>query len=423
MSSPTFDGLASFRRQWQQELDNTNGGVRRASTAEVDELEQRLDNVQLDENANPEDLAKIYFQQAVRLERLGKVFDAIPLYKKAVHLVPDIEYKMHEAASENNQLIEEQKTTKVKRIASEEADELDDNVDLYARFLDRVQETGGRWCDRATANNLLHISDLPVEVFLIISQWIVSNELDVLALEKSALVCKGFYLCARDPKLWRLICLKVWGSQLGSLNGSAFNSWRKMYFERSRLRFNGCYISKTEYFRLGENSFQDSAYKPLHHVEYYRYLRFFPDGVVLMFTTADEPVIGVRRLKSREPKKKEIMRGFYRLNQDVVTIMLQKTMLGEAPIIVADLSKRKKMEKKPAPPVAYEQVFQLELQIESSSRRRFNQLHWRQYRVIKRRNDVELSSSEFTLTKDQYPMFHFTRVDQYLEESTSILAI
>lgn len=38
--------LASFRRQWQLELDN----VGRETTPSVDELQNRLDNVNLDEH-------------------------------------------------------------------------------------------------------------------------------------------------------------------------------------------------------------------------------------------------------------------------------------------------------------------------------------------------------------------------------------
>ena len=39
----------------------------------------------------------------------------------------------------------------------------------------------------------------------------------------------------------------------------------------------GCYISKLSYVRAGEKSL-DSYYRPFHMVEYYRYVRFFPDG-------------------------------------------------------------------------------------------------------------------------------------------------
>lgn len=40
----------------------------------------------------------------------------------------------------------------------------------------------------------------------------------------------------------------------------------------------GVYISKTSYVREGEHSL-DGFYKPYHTVTYYRYLRFFPDGM------------------------------------------------------------------------------------------------------------------------------------------------
>ena len=416
-------GLLSFRQQWQQELAiQTNASQRREPQATVDEVQQQLADVKL-EDQSPEDQARSFFQQATLLERQGKVFEAIPLYKKAVRLVPDIEYQIHvetmKQYADKQKMIDSKKTLATNRVI-EQGDELDENVDLYARFFDSIQENGGKWCEKSVESITgRHISDLPVELILIITRWIVSNDLDVQSLERSALVCKGFYLHARDPEIWRLICLKVWGVQLGSLVDSPYSSFRQMYFERSRLRFNGCYISKTEYFRLGENSFQDSSYKPVHHVEYYRYLRFFPDGnVCLMLTTADEPGVGVKKLKSRQAMKREIMNGYYRLNQDIVTIVLHRKMAIEVPTIISE----KRTRAPPPPDMSYEQTFHVELQVQSSSRkRRFNQLHWRQYRVIQRRNGIE-SSSDFHLDGAKFPVFYFSRVEHYLQETNSILS-
>uniref|UniRef100_A0A915JL62 F-box protein Hrt3/FBXO9 C-terminal domain-containing protein n=1 Tax=Romanomermis culicivorax TaxID=13658 RepID=A0A915JL62_ROMCU len=49
-----------------------------------------------------------------------------------------------------------------------------------------------------------------------------------------------------------------------------------------------------------DNSFQDRAFSQQWHlVIYYRYLRFFEDGHVIMITTSDEPSIVVPRLKNR----------------------------------------------------------------------------------------------------------------------------
>lgn len=44
----------------------------------------------------------------------------------------------------------------------------------------------------------------------------------------------------------------------------------------------GVYISRATYIRQGEQSL-DSFYSPWHLVEYYRYIRFFPDGLFYLF--------------------------------------------------------------------------------------------------------------------------------------------
>ena len=82
-------------------------------------------------------------------------------------------------------------------------------------------------------------------------------------------------------------------------------SWQDMYAQRPRLLFHGVYISKTSYMREGEPVSRcqcvcvvwscvvwqgmDRNYSPYHLVEYYRYMRFFPDGTVQAITSSDDP--------------------------------------------------------------------------------------------------------------------------------------
>ena len=47
----------------------------------------------------------------------------------------------------------------------------------------------------------------------------------------------------------------------------------------SQMSGSGCYISKCVYYRTGEKSL-DCYYRPYHRVEYYRYVRFFPEGKI-----------------------------------------------------------------------------------------------------------------------------------------------
>jgi F-box protein 9 len=41
----------------------------------------------------------------------------------------------------------------------------------------------------------------------------------------------------RDPEIWRLACLKVWGRSCVKL--VPYSSWRDMFLERPRVRFDG----------------------------------------------------------------------------------------------------------------------------------------------------------------------------------------
>lgn len=115
---------------------------------------------------------------------------------------------------------------------------------------------------------------------------------------------------------------RVWGLNCGS---SPYNyvSWRHMFIERTRLHFNGCYIGKTTYIRHGENNFQDQFYRPWHLVAYYRYLRFFPEGLVLVLTSSEEPAQCVSQMKSRNARS-PILTGYYRLKDDKVTLVVQR---------------------------------------------------------------------------------------------------
>lgn len=84
-----------------------------------------------------------------------------------------------------------------------------------------------------------------------------------------------------------------------------------MFIDRPRVQFNGCYISKTSYLRYGENSFQDQFYRLVQVVEYYRYIRFYPYGKVLVMTSSDEPSQGVGKMNFKNSQR-ECMPGHYR---------------------------------------------------------------------------------------------------------------
>merc|ERR1739848_467978 len=77
------DELESFREKWKQDLAVSKGNQN---------LDVKLD----DERDYIEEKARQYFLQGVEHEQNGELFEAIQKYRKAVALVPDIEFKTFE---------------------------------------------------------------------------------------------------------------------------------------------------------------------------------------------------------------------------------------------------------------------------------------------------------------------------------------
>jgi len=179
-----------------------------------------------------------------------------------------------------------------------------------------------------------------------------------------------------------------------------------MYIERPHLLFVGVYISKTSYIRQGEKNL-DMCYRPFHVVEYYRYMRFFIDGTVVIHTSADEPVTAIPRLKLKHGGNPSVSVGHYRLSGDRVIIVVRKTVTGEG-----HNQSRGRRSKGP-PPTILEQVFHMELQINSSGRRHHNQLTWMHYTVnTTYRSSGQTVSSQFDLN-NQFPPLYFSPVRSF----------
>lgn len=111
---------------------------------------------------------------------------------------------------------------------------------LYDKFQSEILQMDTICTKKSQQQTGAHFSNLPIEVVIQILKWVVSDQLDMRSLEIFSLVCKGFYVCARDPELWRLACIKFWGPVLSV---DSFDSWRSMYLKKPRLNFDGwCYF-------------------------------------------------------------------------------------------------------------------------------------------------------------------------------------
>lgn len=243
------------------------------------------------------------------------------------------------------------------------------------------------------------------------------SDLDFNSLEKLASVCRGFYVCCRDTDLWKLACVKMWKSGCGDPQNLGYTGWREMYILRPRPCFNGCYISKATYSRPGENSFQDVNYKPWHMVSYFRYLRFYSCGSVLMLTTGDAPQNVVSSLK-KDLDRCNLVKGSYSLHGNIIMAVFRKKAAAPEPL---PRFRRKKNQNTNTGTTIAEYIFPAEFEIISKKNRQNCSLHWRQHSVETVYLNGARSTTELEIHPTHFPPFWFSPVRSYTIESKSSL--
>ncbi|XP_074031057.1 F-box only protein 9 isoform X2 [Leptinotarsa decemlineata] len=404
--------LSTFREKWQSELSSRSSEVKKSSSRS-----NKNDGLtKVDEGDNIETRARNLYLKGIEMEKLGEIYEALRYYRGAVQLVPDIEFKLYNKSkhkSDDDLVDVEVNEEQAEEDGSDSSNTGDDDDDPIedGELLPRIQKKFSRkptLCTPKFERDTTHISQLPVEIILLILKWVISEHLDLRSLENFSSVCRGFYLCARDPELWRLACLRIWKFNCGS-SPDNYKSWRTMFIERPRVLFDGCYISKTTYIRNGENVFQDQFYRPWYLVAYYRYLRFFPDGTVLMLTSSDEPVQCINLMKSKIARH-PVMTGFYRLKNETVTIVVQKQDNKISPQGMKKMMKLKS-----------EQTHHLEFQIKAR-RRKHIQLTWSRHSVFTKSKKGDESTCSFELNDNRYPPLIFSRVKSFTATTESPLS-
>ena len=117
------DELENFRQKWQLDLTKRKSGPTLGNANFGTEDEQE---------ASIEEKARNYFLEGVEHEQNGELFEAIQKYRKAINLVPDIEFKAHEFSRRRNV------------VSSQEEEKLDEEPDTDTEVEDipvDVEET------------------------------------------------------------------------------------------------------------------------------------------------------------------------------------------------------------------------------------------------------------------------------------------
>uniref|UniRef100_A0A914VYC8 F-box protein Hrt3/FBXO9 C-terminal domain-containing protein n=1 Tax=Plectus sambesii TaxID=2011161 RepID=A0A914VYC8_9BILA len=432
------DELEKFRHEWRTELRyrghftdsshssnrtsrndspvgkaNTNRNINATSSTHVDIYEQ----------------ARMLFLEGAELERHGQMHEAIRSYTRAVHLVPDIERRVFAPTNSKNASKkrsnkngnsssigrENSSVASDSQISDEDEFNVVEDANLLSTLAARVKGYRQFCLPENQAQNC-YIAILPVELAFSIIKWVVSSELDMRMLDQLSMVCCGFYVLARDAEIWRLACQRTWGAVRAETPCDAVPNWRQMYIERPHVWHHGAYIAKMTYVRHGESSFQDRFYRPWHIVVYYRFIRFFSDGTIIMVTTPEDPGSAVPLLRSRNPRIPGVLIGRYRLTGgDRVSARLSRAIKPSSE------RTRRQQKNRVSPQEVVEQTFSLELKIGTARQRLHSQLQWVEYTSLVRYINGDVVNNKFDLNDQNFPAFYFSRVKSYTVTSESPL--
>ncbi|XKL62284.1 hypothetical protein PGB90_002117 [Kerria lacca] len=351
-----------------------------------------------------ENEAESLYLKGVELEYSNNYYDAMKYYRKALRLVPDIDKKIFKKSqfkeSTHNNNDQENFSGETNIYLNCDVNDYYDGDEALIDRISRILDKFAKICVPNKPQKGRHISDLPMEVIMYIWRWVVSDELDLRSLDQCALVCRGFYLCARDSYIWKSACERIWKNEEVTLFN--YDSWRDMFINRLRIATNGCYISETKYHRQGEISFQDQNYRPYHLVVYFRYLRFFADGNVLMINTPETPSIVVTLLKSKNPKSAAVFRGSYTVINNFVYVIVK--------VKRKHVNSLKTENKTKTVNLIYHMTFEIKRYKKWKTK-----LLWKEYKWLC--TDEARYEENFEIQKNSFPSLLFSRVKSYNSES------
>lgn len=369
-----------FRQEWQDEVRERRAhkAERRRQDSKCNEFSaveptvevrnehdfraERPKDVYINKSLSEMDLLALEdFERAVDREHIGRLGDAVKLYRDA--------FRKNERVDE---LYWEKYYSKRANVSKHKDDISEELADLQVK--DAIQD------DEDSP-----LLDLPPEI--------LEHILKCLAIDHFRSYVESSYTCRRfhdiflnSQSIWKSLCMKEYPYQHysdealardfdGLLDQSAIveklyrSDWRKMYGIRPRIRFNGVYISTCNYMRPG---WGEAWSTPIHMVTYYRYYRFFRDGTCISLLTVAEPVdvvpvfsrntmdgshavIYTRDDGTTLTRPKEILYGTWQLSSNDGDVLIETEGSVDR------------------------YTFYLHLQIRSSGKQHHNKLKWKRY--------------------------------------------
>lgn len=194
--------------------------------------------------------------------------------------------------------------------------------------------------------------------------WRTTTGIDYIALENAARTCWRLRLLSAQPRLWRAAVLYTYvAPQALPLAAPRAASWRDVFLHEPRLKCNGVYIATCHYVQHGLNT-ENVWVNVLHKVEFFRFLRFFPNGRCISLLTSERPADMVHQL---EPgmRAKGLAAGRWHLLPDDGVPPARRG----ATIVIEDLHD----------PTLAKYTFQMSLHLRQSAPGRWNRLDMLEY--------------------------------------------
>ena len=171
-------------------------------------------------------------------------------------------------------------------------------------------------------------------------------------------------------------------------------------------------------------------------MDYFRIIRFLPNGKLVMFTSADDIQKSINKIKNLNCAYElpDILSGNYKFEENFLAIIIRKPQF-----------KKNKNKRNPALSTEHGVLsFFINFQIESTRKSNFTKLKWIKYTVrslilLQKRKEIKISfkyfqssqlrgqevlTSEFDLSSSsKFTPFYFSSVKSFHQNSTEILSV
>lgn len=323
--------LETFRREWQSELNKEHS----------EQKEQRI--------YQDSDVAVECYEQAVEAEQVGQLNDSLILYRKAFKLNDQVDkhyghYIKQKQAREAEEIAIDSVTTvetvkndiqinedgkhtynfsKTIQTGPDAPKQSTYRLDAIDKLIQSLNENLRLEADQEDEE--CPISTLPDEIILNIYRHLVHKS-DLQTLMRFACSSRKLLVLSNDNIIWKDLVkthlippYQIKQSiDVDNIATYKFNgAWRKLWLDIPRIRLDGVYISVCHYLRHGESGSAWNTFTQL--VTFYRYLRFFNDGLVISWLSTDVPNQSVPTI-TKDMRSKGLLHGYWKLRGDLILI-------------------------------------------------------------------------------------------------------